>query len=120
MINPSKLLRRTLLLIVLCVAYVARAQDTNKSIGGKEHEDNILGVKIGMTVSEALQNVFVNAHRQPGQEKPDTMRHEGADKKDIRVLYDSLKIGKLQVLFAQGQWSRRSCSTIRRALSTMN
>jgi hypothetical protein len=109
MINPPKVFWRTLrfpclLLIVLCVAYIALAQDTNKSIGGKEHEDNILGVKIGMTVSEALQSVFVNAHRQPGQEKPDAMRHEGADKKDIRVLYDNLKIGKLQILFAQGRW----------------
>jgi hypothetical protein len=37
------------------------SSDTNKSIGGKEHEDNILGVKIGMTVSETLQSVFVNA-----------------------------------------------------------
>ena len=25
-------------------------------------------------------------------------------KKDIRVLYDSLKIGKLQILFSQEQW----------------
>lgn len=75
-----------------------------KSIGGKEHDDNILGVRIGMTVPEALEAVFVNAHRRAGQEKPDAMRQEGKDKKDTRVLYNDLKIGKLQILFAQGKW----------------
>ena len=73
-----------------------------KSIGGKEHDDNILGVKIGMTVPQALEAVFVNANRKPAQEKPDVMRQEGSDKKDIRVLYNDLKIGKLQIVFAQG------------------
>jgi len=75
-----------------------------KSIGGKEHDDNILGVKIGMTVQQALEAVFVNANRKAGQEKPDAMRQEGGDKKDIRVLYNDLKVGKLQIVFAQGKW----------------
>ena len=74
------------------------------SIGGKEHDDNILGVKLGMTVPEALQAVFVNANRKPGQEKPDVMRQEGPNKKDVRVLYNDLKVGKLQIAFANGKW----------------
>ena len=75
-----------------------------RSIGGKEHDDNILGVRIGMTVAQALEAVFINANRKPGQEKPDAMRQEGPDKKDIRVLYNDLKIGKLQIVFTQGKW----------------
>lgn len=83
---------------------VANGAGQTKSIGGKEHDDNILGVKIGMTVPEALQIVFVNANRKPSQEKPDVMRQEGPDKKDIRVLYNDLKVGKLQIVFANGKW----------------
>lgn len=82
---------------------VAETSQT-RSIGGKEHDDNILGVKLGMTVADALQAVFVNANRHPGQEKPDSMRQEGEDKKDIRVLYNDLKVGKLQIVFARGKW----------------
>jgi hypothetical protein len=76
----------------------------SKSIGGKEHEANILGVTIGMDVQTALQAVFVNANRQPGQEKPDAKRIEGKDKKDIRVVYKNLPQGELQILFADGQF----------------
>jgi hypothetical protein len=98
---------RVLLLFVPVVfgtlIVVAETPQT-KSIGGKEHDDNILGVKIGMTVTEALQTVFVNANRKPGQEKPDVMRQEGQEKKDIRVLYNDLKEGKLQIVFANGKW----------------
>jgi len=83
----------------------ARPQEV-KSIGGKEHDDNILGVRIGMTVQEALETVFVNANRKAGQEKPDAMRHEGKDNQDIRVLYNDLKVGKLQIVFAGGKWVR--------------
>jgi hypothetical protein len=98
--------RAALLLLMLLSSVSAVAQDATqtKSIGGKEHDDNILGVKIGMTVPEALQAVFVNASRKPGQEKPDAMRQEGQDKKDIRVLYNDLKVGKLQIVFANGKW----------------
>ena len=108
MITPLKIAQRYLVLLLValclsCLAAVGHSQDT-KSIGGKEHEDNILGVRIGMTVPQALESVFVNGHRQPGKEKPDAMRHEGPDKKDIRVLYDDLNVGKLQILFLQGKW----------------
>jgi hypothetical protein len=98
--------RAVLLLSLLAFPSLIIANDTGqtKSIGGKEHDDNILGVKIGMTVTEALQTVFVNANRKPGQEKPDVMRQEGQDKKDIRVLYNDLKVGKLQIVFANGKW----------------
>jgi hypothetical protein len=102
--DPGALAILMVLLLVLCAFVVAGQTPAPKSIGGKEHDDNILGVRIGMTVPEALQNVFVNGNRRPGQEKPDAMRHEGKDKKDIRVLYDDLKVGKLQIVFADGKW----------------
>jgi len=99
-------LRAVLLVFLLASSTLAVpvALGQTTSIGGKEHDDNILGVKIGMTVPEALQAVFVNANRKPGQEKPDVMRQEGQDKKDIRVLYNDLKIGKLQIVFGNGKW----------------
>lgn len=97
---------RAVLLLLLAFPTLTIASDVEqtKSIGGKEHDDNILGVRIGMPVTEALQAVFVNANRKPGQEKPDVMRQEGQDKKDIRVLYNDLKIGKLQIVFGNGKW----------------
>jgi hypothetical protein len=101
--QPPALCQLLLLLTLSAVAGATVVAQT-KSIGGKEHDDNILGVKIGMTVPEALQAVFVNANRKPGQEKPDAMRQEGKDKKDVRVLYNNLKLGKLQILFAGGKW----------------
>jgi len=73
------------------------------SIGGKEHEAEILGVKIGMNVPTALEAVFVNAERKPGQEKPDAQRKEGKDGKDIRVIYKNLPQGDLQIIFAEGR-----------------
>jgi len=100
----TKYLVVLIVLISVCwVATTGHSQET-KSIGGKEHDDNILGVTLGMTVPEALESVFKNAQRKPGQEKPDAMRKEGPDKKDIRVLYEDLKLGKLQILFLQGKW----------------
>jgi hypothetical protein len=95
---------RAVMLLLVGFSLLTIASDAAQSIGGKEHDDNILGVTIGMPVSEALQTVFVNAKRQPGQEKPDAMRQEGPDKKDIRVLYNDLKLGKLQIVFANGKW----------------
>lgn len=74
------------------------------SIGGKEHDAEIVGVKIGMDVPTALETVFVNANRQPGQEKPDSKRNEGKDKKDIRILYKNLPQGELQIVFADGKF----------------
>jgi hypothetical protein len=99
-------LTTTCFLIASILFQTGLSQEPTKSIGGKEHDDNILGVRLGMTVPQALEAVFVNAKRKPGQEKPDSMRNEGSDKKDIRVLYNDLKVGKLQILFAQGKWVR--------------
>jgi hypothetical protein len=93
----------SLALLTLSAQFVS-PQTQEKSIGGKEHEDNILGVRIGMDVPTALENVFRNANRQPGQEKPDAKRNEGKDKKDVRVLYKNLKVGSLEIVFANGQW----------------
>lgn len=75
----------------------------SKSIGGEEHESSIYGVKIGMDIPTALEAVFVNANRQPGQEKPDALKKEGKDKKDIRIVYRNLPKGELQIVFAAGR-----------------
>jgi hypothetical protein len=105
MASENLYLRVVLLFLLVGPALtVGSVAQQTKSIGGREHDDNILGVKIGMPLTEALQAVFVNASRPPGQEKPDAMRHEGADKKDIRVLYNDLKLGKLQIVFGDGKW----------------
>lgn len=75
-----------------------------KSVGGKEHESNILGVTIGMDVPAALEAVFINAARKPGQEKPDAKKFEGKNNRDIRVVYKNLPQGELQILFADGKF----------------
>ncbi|NJM54246.1 MAG: hypothetical protein HC846_13205 [Blastocatellia bacterium] len=90
--------------VFICAVIVSAQATDKKSIGGKEHEANILGVTIGMDVPTALQAVFVNANRQPGQERPDAKRNEGKDKKDIRVVYKNLPQGELQILFADGKF----------------
>ncbi len=82
----------------------AYAQVKDGSIGGKEHDMNVYGVEIGMDVSTALQNVFVNAKRSPGQERPDAKKNEGKDNKDVRAVYKSLPDGELQILFADGKY----------------
>lgn len=69
---------------------------------GSPHDAEIYGVRVGMDVPTALEAVFVNAKRGPGQEKPDALRQEGKDK---RVLY-KLKEGNLQIVFADGRWVR--------------
>ena len=56
-----------------------------------------------MNVPTALETVFINASRQPGQEKPDLKGSEGKDKKDIRVIYKNLPQGELQIVFAGGK-----------------
>jgi hypothetical protein len=78
--------------------------ETGQSIGGKEHDANILGVTIGMDVPTALRDVFVNADRKPGREKPDAKKTEGKDGRDIRVVYKDLPQGELQILFAEGKY----------------
>jgi hypothetical protein len=95
------------LAVIFVGAYTIFAQgkvEAVESIGGKEHDANILGVTIGMDVPTALQAVFVNANRKPGQERPDAKRNEGKDGKDVRVLYKSLPQGELQIVFAGGKY----------------
>jgi hypothetical protein len=93
-----------ILLILMTAAFSISAQEKTGSIGGKEHEMNIYGVTIGMDVQTALQTVFVNANRKPGEERPDAKRAEGKDNKDIRVLYKNLPEGELQIVFAEGKY----------------
>ncbi len=81
-----------------------KGKNKSSSIGGKEHDAEIVGVRIGMDVPTALEAVFVNASRKPGQEKPDVQRKEGKDNKDIRVLYKGLPQGELQIVFAEGKY----------------
>src|ERR687884_1498737 len=92
------------LLLALASAAVARAQTSAPS----EHDAEILGVRVGMDVPTALQAVFVNAKRKPGEERPDAKRNEG---KDVRVLYKKLPQGELQILFAEGKWVKEVALT---------
>src|SRR6266480_3322 len=91
----------SLLLTALCVVLAAAAVAFGQG-AGSPHDAEIYGLRIGMDVPTALQAVFVNAKRQPGQEKPDALHNEGNDK---RVLY-KLKEGNLQIVFADGKWVR--------------
>lgn len=106
--NLRKSLKILIFSIVSTVLFaggaLAQADSKEKSIGGAEHEMNIYGVKIGMSVPAALEAVFRNANRKAGQEKPDAMRKEGKGEEDIRVLYNDLPEGQLQVVFAGGKF----------------
>jgi hypothetical protein len=102
--NPYALAMLLILPLALSTFIVASDALQTQSIGGKEHEDNILGVRIGMDVPTALKTIFENSGRKPGQEKPDAKRNEGKDNKDIRVLYKGLKVGEVQIVFAAGKW----------------
>jgi hypothetical protein len=99
-----KRLKTYLLILGLFLAAAVSAAAQTESIGGKEHEMNIYGVTIGMDVPTALQTVFVNASRQPGQERPDAKRNEGKDNKDVRVVYRNLPLGEMQIVFAEGKF----------------
>ena len=90
-------------LVVLTLSVLQAFAREQQSVGGKEHKDNVLGVKIGMDVPTALQTIFENSGRKPGQEKPDARKNEGKDNKDIRVLYKNLTVGEVQIVFAGGQ-----------------
>ncbi len=97
---------------IFAVSVSAQAKnDSVKSIGGEEHESNIYGVKIGMDIPTALEAVFKNANRKPGQEKPDAMKKEGKDNKDVRVLYKDLPKGDLQIVFDEGKYVREIALT---------
>jgi hypothetical protein len=102
----KSLLKTTSLAVVLLLALAAsaRAQTSTPS----EHDAEILGVRIGMDVPAALEAVFVNAKRKPGEEKPDAKRSEG---KDVRVIYKKLPQGELQILFAEGKWVKEVALT---------
>jgi len=99
----SKTLAGALLALCLALAapFVARAQ--TPAPPQSEHDAEILGVRIGMDVPTALEAVFVNAKRKPGEERPDAKRNEG---RDVRVVYKKLPAGELQIVFAEGKWVR--------------
>lgn len=100
-INQSRLRQSALLLVALCTSLGA-TEAARGQVAGSPHDADIFGVRVGMDVPTALQAVFVNAKRPPGQEKPDALHNEGNDK---RVLY-KLKEGNLQIVFADGKWVR--------------
>lgn len=88
-------------LSALCLSFgPARAQTQAAAPVNAEHADEILGVRVGMDVATALEAVFVNAKRKPGEERPDAKRNEG---KDVRVVYKRLPQGELQIVFAEGK-----------------
>ena|SRR5215207_4881401 len=86
-------------LLALCLTPAAGAGAQTAAPG--EHDAEVLGVRIGMDVPTALEAVFVNAKRKPGEERPDAKRTEGPD---VRVVYKKLAQGELQIVFADGKW----------------
>ena len=85
--------------LALCLAL--NTQAGAQTAAPSEHDAEILGVRVGMDVPTALEAVFVNAKRKPGEERPDAKRNEG---KDVRVVYKKLPQGELQIVFADGKW----------------
>jgi hypothetical protein len=88
-------------LLALCLALAAPAVARAQAAAPSEHDAEVLGVRVGMDVPTALETVFVNAKRKPGEERPDAKRNEG---KDVRVVYKKLPQGELQIVFAEGKW----------------
>lgn len=88
-------------LLALCLTLAAPSAAQARKAALSEHDAEILGVRVGMDVPAALEAVFVNAKRKPGEERPDAKRAEG---KDVRVLYKKLPQGELQIVFAEGKW----------------
>ena len=86
-------------LVALCLTLDVQARAQSASTG--EHDAEVLGVRVGMDVPTALEAVFVNAKRKPGEERPDAKRNEGSD---VRVVYKKLPQGELQIVFAEGKW----------------
>ena len=86
----------------------AFAHGQDKSLPDREdvHKASVYGVEIGMDVESALRAVFKNANRKPGDEKPDALRREGKNDRDIRVVYKELPLGELQLVFANGRFVR--------------
>lgn len=86
---------------LFALSFTAAAHAQQRPAG--EHDAAILGVRVGMTVPEALQSVYEHTATNPAPQKPDALREEGKEKKDIRVVYKSLKEGELQIVFAGGR-----------------
>lgn len=95
---------------------IAKEDKSTKSIGGEEHDSDIYGVKIGMDIPTALEMVYNNAQRKPGQEKPDALKKEGKDNADIRVIYKDLPKGELQIVFAEGKVVREIVLTFKKPI----
>ena len=93
--------RRAALALCVALAACAMAAAQGQPAAPSEHGAEILGVRVGMEVPAALEAVFVNARRKPGEERPDAKRNEG---KDVRVVYKKLAQGELQIVFAEGKW----------------
>ncbi len=89
-----------------CVSFGFGQSASADGKSAEAHDIGIYGVKIGMDVPTALRAVFENAKREPGQEKPDAMQKEGKDKSDIRVVYNDLPLGELQLVFDGGKFVR--------------
>ena len=88
-------------LFALCLAApAARAQ---KPAAAGEHDEEILGVRVGMSVPEALQAVYEHTATSPAPQRPDALKEEGKEKRDVRVVYRGLKEGELQIVFAGGK-----------------
>jgi hypothetical protein len=90
------------LAVVALVASAAVAQEKPQA-ASSEHDDQILGVRIGMSVPDALKAVYEHTATEPAPARPDALKEEGKDKKDIRVVYKNLKEGELQIVFAGGK-----------------
>lgn len=90
-------------LLALCLTLAATVTARAQTAAPSEHDAHILGVRVGMDVPTALEAVFINSKRKPGEERPDAKRTEG---KDVRVLYKKLPQGELQIVFAEGKWVR--------------
>lgn len=79
------------------------AQAKTQAVAQDEHDVQILGVRVGMSVPDALKAVYEHTATVPAPARPDALKEEGKDKKDIRVVYKNLKEGELQIVFAGGK-----------------
>jgi hypothetical protein len=92
------------LMVLAIISSVAGAQGRPQPAAAQsEHDDQILGVRIGMSVPEALKAVYEHTATNPAPQKPDALKEEGKDKQDVRVVYKSLKEGELEIVFAGGK-----------------
>ncbi len=90
------------LVVVALLTLATNAQERRKTNSPSEHDNQILGVRIGMNVSDALKAVFEHTATMPAPQKPDALRKEDKNSADIRVIYKNLKEGEIQIVFAGG------------------